>query len=176
MAITEETRHHLYQRLEQVLGPEEATTLMAHLPPVGWADVATSHDLDHLGEVLGLRIGHLELEINHRFTQVDQRFAQVDQRFVQIDQRFDQVDQRFVQIDQRFDQVDQRFDDLERRMNQRFDDRLTAGLATVRADVATDMGRFRDDIRAEQRAFARQMIVVLLVALISMTLASLGLG
>ena len=46
MAISEETRHHLYRRLEEALGPEEASTLMEHLPPVGWADVATKHDLD----------------------------------------------------------------------------------------------------------------------------------
>ena len=46
MAITEEGRHRLYERLEQLLGTEEATTLMEHLPPVGWADVATRRDLD----------------------------------------------------------------------------------------------------------------------------------
>jgi hypothetical protein len=48
MAISEESRHHLYVRLEKVLGAEEATTLMEHLPPVGWADVATKRDLDAL--------------------------------------------------------------------------------------------------------------------------------
>lgn len=52
MALTEENRHRLYQRLEQVLGREEATTLMEHLPPVGWADVATKRDVDHLGAEL----------------------------------------------------------------------------------------------------------------------------
>lgn len=46
MAINEETRYQLYQRLEHALGHEEATTLMEHLPPVGWADVATKHDLE----------------------------------------------------------------------------------------------------------------------------------
>lgn len=51
MAITEETRHRLFQRLEVVLGAEEAATLMEHLPPVGWADVATKRDLDHLEAV-----------------------------------------------------------------------------------------------------------------------------
>ena len=48
MAITEESRHRLYQRLEELLGTEQATTLMEHLPPVGWGDVATKRDLDHL--------------------------------------------------------------------------------------------------------------------------------
>ena len=52
MAITEEARHRLYQRLEEVLGPEQASTLMEHLPPVGWADVATKRDLDQLGTLL----------------------------------------------------------------------------------------------------------------------------
>jgi hypothetical protein len=48
MAISEESRHHLYLRLEEVLGAEEATTLMEHLPPVGWADVTTKRDIDIL--------------------------------------------------------------------------------------------------------------------------------
>ena len=50
MAIDERDRHRLYDKLEEVLGPEEATILMAHLPPVGWADVATKRDLDALQE------------------------------------------------------------------------------------------------------------------------------
>jgi hypothetical protein len=46
VAITEERRHKLYQDLVQLLGQEGATTLMEHLPPTGWADVATKRDLD----------------------------------------------------------------------------------------------------------------------------------
>lgn len=46
MAIDEASRHRLFKRLEQVLGEEEASSLMAHLPPVGWADVVTKTDLD----------------------------------------------------------------------------------------------------------------------------------
>jgi hypothetical protein len=42
----------MYGRLEEVLGVEEAATMMAHLPPVGWADVATKRDLDALGSLL----------------------------------------------------------------------------------------------------------------------------
>jgi hypothetical protein len=48
MAIDERSRHELFLKLEQVLGAGEATTLMEHLPPVGWADVATKRDLDEL--------------------------------------------------------------------------------------------------------------------------------
>ncbi len=47
MTISEESRHRLYGRLEEVLGEEQAATLMEHLPPVGWADVATRRDVDH---------------------------------------------------------------------------------------------------------------------------------
>jgi hypothetical protein len=46
MAIDERSRHELYLKLEQVLGAQQATTLMEHLPPVGWAHVTTKHDLD----------------------------------------------------------------------------------------------------------------------------------
>ena len=49
MAISEQMRHQLYSRLESVLGAQEAATLMEHLPPVGWADVATKRDLEVLG-------------------------------------------------------------------------------------------------------------------------------
>ena len=48
MAISDQTRHRLHQRLDEVLGSDDAATLMEHLPPVGWADVATKRDLEHL--------------------------------------------------------------------------------------------------------------------------------
>jgi hypothetical protein len=48
MTINEQTRHAMYVQLESVLGQEAALILMEHLPPVGWADVATKRDLDHL--------------------------------------------------------------------------------------------------------------------------------
>jgi hypothetical protein len=52
MTISDQSRYDLHQRLAEVLGADEAATLMEHLPPVGWADVATKRDLDHLGHDL----------------------------------------------------------------------------------------------------------------------------
>jgi hypothetical protein len=48
MTVSERARHELHGRLEEMLGTEEAATLMTLLPPVGWADVATKRDLDAL--------------------------------------------------------------------------------------------------------------------------------
>ena len=46
MSVDEQSRYNMHQRLEAVLGAETAAALMAHLPPVGWGDVATRRDLD----------------------------------------------------------------------------------------------------------------------------------
>ena len=48
MAISEEDRHDMHSDLERLIGRRSAATLMAHLPPVGWADVATKQDLEIL--------------------------------------------------------------------------------------------------------------------------------
>jgi hypothetical protein len=55
MALDERARHELFLRLEEVLGPEPAGTLMEMMPPVGWADVATKRDLDALEQRMDLR-------------------------------------------------------------------------------------------------------------------------
>jgi hypothetical protein len=59
VTITEEARHQLYRRLEEVLGPAEAAIMMEHLPPVGWADVATKRDLEHLAAATTRDVEHL---------------------------------------------------------------------------------------------------------------------
>ena len=63
MAITEESRHQLYKALEESIGVQNASTLMEHLPPVGWADVATKRDLEHLEQRLDMRFQNLELGV-----------------------------------------------------------------------------------------------------------------
>ncbi|MFV0316593.1 MAG: hypothetical protein ACK5O2_06485 [Microthrixaceae bacterium] len=60
MSITNSQRHELHQGLIEALGAERAEILMDHLPPVGWADVATKRDLDLLET--GLR-GELQVQM-----------------------------------------------------------------------------------------------------------------
>jgi hypothetical protein len=63
MTIDEAGRHRLHQRLDGTLGEENATVLMERLPPTGWADVATRHDLHHLRTTLELKIDATSAEL-----------------------------------------------------------------------------------------------------------------
>jgi hypothetical protein len=124
MAVDERSRHELYRRLDEVLGSEAATTLIEHLPPVGWADVATKNDLRNLEERLELRFDRIDDRfgrVEDRFAAIDGRFDRVDDRFAAIDDRFDRVDDRFAAMEERFDRVDDRFAAVEERMGLRFD-------------------------------------------------------
>jgi len=68
MVMTEDIRHRLHNRLDELVGTEEATALMEAFPPTGWADVATKSDLDHLHTVLRQEIsasaGELRTEMS----------------------------------------------------------------------------------------------------------------
>ena len=85
MVLDERARHELFLRLEEVLGPESAETLMEMMPPVGWADIATKRDLDAL-----------EDRMNLRFELMDQRFGTLDQRFGMLDQRFEATENKLL--------------------------------------------------------------------------------
>ena len=45
MTVDDRTRLNPHRKLEAVLGQQEADTLMSHLPPVTWHDVATKDDV-----------------------------------------------------------------------------------------------------------------------------------
>jgi hypothetical protein len=63
MAVDERARLDLYRRLEEVLGMAEADTLMSHLPPSGWSDVATRQDLARTRAELREAMGELRTEL-----------------------------------------------------------------------------------------------------------------
>ena len=43
---TEAERHDMHEGLRKILGEPVADTLMEHLPPAGWGDVARKQDLE----------------------------------------------------------------------------------------------------------------------------------
>ncbi|MDE0160627.1 MAG: hypothetical protein OXL98_02740, partial [Acidimicrobiaceae bacterium] len=45
MTLTHTQRTSMFDTLAEVMGQDEAETLMEHLPPSGWANVATKEDL-----------------------------------------------------------------------------------------------------------------------------------
>ena len=63
MSITEASRFQLRTAIGQILDEEAADTLMELLPPVGWADVATKTDLQHLRNEMQADIKNLRDEL-----------------------------------------------------------------------------------------------------------------
>lgn len=62
----ERARLCLHHVLEERLGEEEASTMMELLPPVGWADVATKHDVDRA-------VGELRAEMSVQLAALERR-------------------------------------------------------------------------------------------------------
>jgi hypothetical protein len=98
----------MHAGLQENLGEEVANILMEHLPPVGWADVATKHDLIafetrtdmrfvSLEERMSLRIENLEERMNLRFEKIDLRISELDKRmtlqFMNVDQSLGKIDE-----------------------------------------------------------------------------------
>ncbi len=169
MTISEETRHRLYRRLEEVLGPEEAATLMEHLPPVGWADVATKRDLDALEGRMDLRFDALETRfqsidlhfdaLETRFQSIDLRFDALEPRFQAIDLRFDALEPRFQAIDLRFDVLDSRFDAVDSRFDA-VDSRFELADAHLDARCSGLEARFERALRAQTWRLLMAMVAM----------------
>ena len=114
MSSHEADRLNLHQTLRGLMPENVADILMAHLPPVGWSNVATKDDINLLRAEMNQRFGF----VDEKFKQIDARFAHVDSRLDQMDARFDQIDSRLDQVDSRLDRVDTRFDRLETKIDQ----------------------------------------------------------
>jgi hypothetical protein len=76
MSMTESRRTEMHIGLRESLGPRVADSLMEHLPPSGWADVAR------------------QSEVNLRFDMVQVQFEMIDRRFEEIDRRLDAIEAR----------------------------------------------------------------------------------
>jgi hypothetical protein len=70
LSLTEEGRHQLHSSLIRAIGADAANTLMEMLPPVGWADVATKHDLDQLRAATKHDLDQVHSELQHGLDQL----------------------------------------------------------------------------------------------------------
>lgn len=78
MAIPEPDRIHMYNVAKDDWGDRAADALMAHLPPLGWGDVATKQDLALMGELTNQRFGQIE----HRLERLESHIISQGRTFL----------------------------------------------------------------------------------------------
>ena len=121
---SEAERFTLHQTLRTLMPEAVADTLMSHLPPAGWSDVARRADIDALRS-----------EFFARSDQNDSRMDRMDSRFDMIEARMDQFVVRMDQFVVRMDQFEVRMDQFEVRLT-RIEEKLD-NLASMKRYVIT---------------------------------------
>ena len=162
MAVDERARHALYERLTEVLGMDEADTLVGYLPPVGWADVATKRDLDHLEERMDAKFAALEERMDAKFTALEER---MDAKFTALEER---MDAKSAALEER---MDARFAALEERMDARFaalEQRVETGFLAVDQKVDAASARISAALRAELNRTLLIMFTGTLAAIVAL--------
>jgi hypothetical protein len=100
MSVDERNRLQLAEAAQRVLGTDEGITLMELLPPVGWADVATKHDLLSLEGRMDARFERLEGRFEGLEVRADARFERLEGRFERLDGRmtsgFETLEYKFL--------------------------------------------------------------------------------
>lgn len=92
MTISETARLDMLSGLRTHVGETVANTLMEHLPPGGWYDVARTGDIDR---------------IETRLDRLEARFDRLEARFDKLEARFDKLEAR---LDDRIDKLAQKID------------------------------------------------------------------
>ncbi|HUP71260.1 MAG TPA: hypothetical protein VM142_15820 [Acidimicrobiales bacterium] len=89
MAISEKARQALQEKLDEVLGPQDAWALMEEVSGRDWGQLATKVDLDHHAALTKRDIEGLEGRMDARFEglegRMDARFEAVEERIVRVE-------------------------------------------------------------------------------------------
>jgi len=85
MTISETARLDMLSGLRTHVGEAVANTLMEHLPPGGWYDVARTGDIDRIET----RIDKLEARLDDRIDKLEIRFDKLEARFDKLEARID---------------------------------------------------------------------------------------
>jgi tetrahydromethanopterin S-methyltransferase subunit G len=103
MAISETARLDMLSGLRTHVGEAVANTLMEHLPPGGWYDVARTGDFDRIET----RIDKLEARLDDRIDRLEIRIDKLEARFDKLETRIDNLEAR---LDDRIDTLAQKID------------------------------------------------------------------
>ena len=103
MTISETARLDMLSGLRTHVGEAVANTLMEHLPPGGWYDVARTGDFDRLET----RIDKLEARLDDRIDKLEIRIDKLEARFDKLEARIDILEAR---LDDRIDKLAQKID------------------------------------------------------------------
>ena len=124
MSTNDEARLELHRRLEAVLGAEEASTLMSHIPPVTWDQVATKDDLRALEASL-----RSEISVSASGLRAEMADLRTDLRTEMAELRTElRTDMADLRTELRTDMADLRTE-------------LHTGTATLRADISNAITR-----------------------------------
>lgn len=115
MSVTNEDRYNLQTKANDLLGRKEGATLMELLPPVGWADVATRTDLEHLSVATKADVENLRVE-----TKADIALLRMEFENLRVETRAD-IENLRVETKAEFAAVH---------------DRITTTAAEIRAEIA----------------------------------------
>ena len=85
MTISETARLDMLSGLRTHVGEAVANTLMEHLPPGGWYDVARTGDFDRIET----RLDKLENRIDKLEARLDDRIDKLEARFDKLEARID---------------------------------------------------------------------------------------
>ncbi len=127
MSTNDKARLELHRRLEEVLGAEEASTLMSHIPPVTWDQVATKDDLRALEASL-----RSEISVSASGLRAEMADLRTEMAELRTELRTDMADLR---TELRTDMADLRTDMADLRTE------LHTGTATLRADISNAITR-----------------------------------
>lgn len=70
MARTQAQRASLFNTLAELMGTEDAETLMQQLPPGGWDTMATKDDLQVLGAMFTTALAEFRVEVTDAFAEL----------------------------------------------------------------------------------------------------------
>lgn len=103
MTISETARLDMLSGLRTHVGEAVANTLMEHLPPGGWYDIARTGDFDRIET----RIDKLEARLDDRIDKLEIRFdkleARIDKLEARLDDRIDKLEARIDGLTQKIE-------------------------------------------------------------------------